>query len=137
MILPPPVLILSACITDVPELPVSNLPTIRPTGCIYTTSLYPHSLGTFFQVSLFSKCCTISLLKFLPVASSIPSVPGDEFTSITNGGYVSLFLLGIKSTAVHSPPTAFAAFRLSSISNSVNLIFLGSEPCDTLLIKSP
>ena len=36
--LPPDFFILSACITDVPELPVSNLPTIRPNGCICTTS---------------------------------------------------------------------------------------------------
>ena len=99
--LPPPFFILSACITDVPELPVSNLPTIRPNGCIWTTSLYPHSVGTFFQLSLSSKYCTISLLKFLCVASSIPSVPGEELTSITNGDSFTLSSEGIKSTATH------------------------------------
>ena len=111
---------MSACITDVPEFPVSNLPTIRPNGLILTTSLKPHSLGTFFQLSLSSKCCTNSLLKFLFVASSIPSVPGEELTSITKGGSFFLFSAGIKSTATHWPSTAFAAFKLSSISKSVS-----------------
>jgi len=59
--------------------------------------LYPHWEGACTQFLLFVKYSKISLLIFLPVASSIPSVPGDEFTSIINGGSVFLFFEGIKS----------------------------------------
>ena len=71
-----------------------------PKGLIVSISLKPHSVGTVYLFSAFAKCLITSFAIFIPVASSIPSVPGDEFTSNIYGGWLSLFLLGIKSTAV-------------------------------------
>ena len=70
-------------------------------------------------------------------ADSIPIKPGVEFTSIKYGLPFSLFLAGIKSTPTISPSTASAAYIDSIISKSVSSCTSGSEPWETLLLKSP
>ena len=67
----------SPCITGKDELPVSNFAIIGPHGFIETVSKNPQSLGTVCLFFLSKKCCSIIFEMFLPVASSIPSVPGE------------------------------------------------------------
>ena len=77
------------------------------------------------------------LLDFIFTAPSIPVKPGVELTSIKKGLSFSLFFAGIKSTPTIVPPTDSAALIDYVFSSSVSSCISGSEPCDTLLLKSP
>ena len=71
------------------------------------------------------------------VAFSIPSVPGEWFTSRIYGGFVLGFSEAIKSTAAQEPLIAFAANKHCSTSNSVNLYSSTFAPWETFDLKSP
>ena len=112
VILLPSTLYSSAWIVEAEApLPVSNFATISPKGFIDTVSKYPHWVATECLFSGLAKCSITSLTIFFFVAFSIPSVPGEWFTSKIYGGSVFGFFEGIKSTAVHEPSIALAAKR--------------------------